>query len=237
MSGTIVFEYGVSQSPLLPPKSWVTADAYESGDILIPDSEDGELWIRAAWKGDTGEQSDWTVQGPINPAAPPTAYVSDNGDRVEFEDGRNVQKFRVRVRVKVRVRVVTKVPEFRGEAPTVTVRWRGPVPQVTVRGPEIIVTNLPEIRIDNPIADDGPLPRDVGIRCEMVNGTAHLRVENGENREVDVWIVWKGSNLGPARIPAMTHRSLGNTGYSDCKYAEKNIYITKTRYVQRLGGR
>ncbi|EFF81786.1 hypothetical protein HMP0015_2738 [Acinetobacter haemolyticus ATCC 19194] len=65
--------------------------------------------------------------------------------------------------------------------PQVTVRWRGPIPSVTVRGPDIVVKDLPRIpEVDSPIPVSN-LPTDVGMKCEIEGTDTIMSVQNGES--------------------------------------------------------
>ena len=196
------------------------------------------LWIRVAdIKSDSLK---WSVYGPLrgeNQTIAITKVIetgtSTNFLELESSNEKNVNKglrcCRVRIRVRVRVVVNTPSVTVRNPIPEITINWRKPIPSVTVKGPDIVVEDLPRLpSIDSPIPTDGT--PNVGMACEMRGNEAVLFIQNDESKPVDVWIIWKGINLGPSRIEPKSMRSLGKTGYSSCEAANENIYITKAKF-------
>jgi hypothetical protein len=194
------------------------------------------FWVRAV-PATPGEDSQWVVYGPLRGENLTVDIVpigqASTTEVIQFATVGDKQKGLNCCRIRVRVRVVTKKPEITvRKLPDIVMRWRRPIPKITVRGPDIVVTNLPSFSPpDNPLPNTGPLPAKLGVFCEVKDGDARLDLQNGESRAVDIWIMWKGLTTGPIRVEKKTKRRLPKTGYSKCDEAKKNIYITKAEFA------
>jgi hypothetical protein len=225
--------------PSLADSVWKTISNPSKDDLEIDEvGKNQPLWIRVAdIKSDSIK---WNVYGPLrgeNQTIAITKVIetktSKNFLELESSNEKNVNKGLkcCKVRIRVRVRVVVNTPDVtvRNPIPEITINWRKPIPSVTIKGPDIVVEDLPRLpSIDSPIPADGT--PNVGMACEMIGNEAVLFIQNEESKPVDVWIIWKGVNLGPSRIEPKTMRSLGKTGYSSCEAANENIYITKAKF-------
>jgi hypothetical protein len=228
-----------SQYPSMADSVWKPLSNPSNDELKIDEvAKNQPLWIRVAdIKSDSLK---WNVYGPLrgeNQTIDITKVIetetSTNFFELESSNEKNINKGLkcCKVRIKVRVRVVVNTPSVtvRNPIPEITLNWRKPIPSITVKGPDIVVEDLPRLpSIDSPIPADGT--PDVGMFCEMSNNEAVLFIQNAESKPVDVWIIWKGVNLGPSRIEPKSMRSLGKTGYNSCEAANENIYITKAKF-------
>jgi hypothetical protein len=239
-TSSLIVQYVVSDTyPMMEDSAWKPLSKGIDDDLETSEAiKNQPLWIRVA--DSSADPLKWNIHGPLrgdHQIIDVTKVVdkesSGNYFEIQAKNEKDINKGLkcCKVRVKVRVRVVTKKPEVtvRNPKPEITVNWRKPIPSVTVKGPDIIVKDLPELpSIDSPIPTDGT--PNIGMKCEIINGNAILFIQNAESKPVDVWIIYKGINVGPSRIEPNSMRSLGETGYSNCEIANENIYITKATF-------
>lgn len=229
-------EYAVSvEQPTASSSNWKPSDGKSINDI----QPFARYWIRAEQSALGTYAPRWVVYGPLEGSNDEIEVI-----RVESNGKPEAIQFQTKAatsakgwgccKVTLRIRIVTKVPDITVKPPTlpqITIDWKKPLPSVTVRGPNIIVDDLPRLpQLESSVPVDGT--PSLGMQCEIVDGNAHVSLQNGESVDVDAWIVWKGTYLGPIRIQGNTMRSLGNTAYSDCKVAEDNIYVTRVAFAK-----
>jgi hypothetical protein len=236
-SNVVRVEYVVAnEQPPMNDTRWQPLTSGMGVEREIPNVKAQQrFWVRATAGTTGGDSAHWVVYGPLRGENQMVEVIPigemSTPEVIQFATERNKEKGWKCCRVKVRIRVVSKKPRIEVRNPTsdITVRWRGPIPSVTVRGPDVVISDLPRLpSIDSPIPVDGSVP-NVGMQCDVEDGDARLSVQNGESHAVEVWVNWKGTVTGPIRIEARTMRSLGKTGYPNCDAAKENIYITKSQ--------
>lgn len=231
----IQVEYTISKEyPSVKSSVWKQVFNKQQNEKEISNINQNEtFWIRVS----DDESRKRNIYGPLKGSnqyvdITPIEEMETSKEYIQFETNKTNMEFGC-CRIRFRVRLVTKVPSVtvRTGTPQITINWKKPIPSVTVKGPDIVISDLPTLpSIESPIPTDGSTP-NIGMDCNIENNEALLYIQNGESKAVDVWINWKEIIAGPIRIDANTMRQIGKTGYSDCKTANDNIFLTKAKFT------
>jgi hypothetical protein len=229
-------EYAISDTrPDKSSTAWKALPA-DTANLVISDIGDQQrFWVRTKGLSLASDSAKWLLYGPLTGSNQLIDITSQaekgTANVIQFATEKNSSESFRCCRIRVRVRVVTRMPRVvvRDPVPHITVRWRNSIPGITIKGPDVTISDLPKLPNFHPIPMDGSTA-NAGMLCEMRGNEAELSVQNGESTPIEVWINWKGIVLGPIRLEGKTMRSIGKTGYSDCKTALDNIFLTQSKH-------